>query len=301
MGMPRNKSSLGPDTPRLIVVRNLAGLKARITAWRQKGERVAIVPTMGALHDGHLSLVKIARAHADRVIVSVFVNPKQFGPREDLSRYPRDEAGDAAKLDTVGADLMFAPEALEMYPQGFCTSIALSGITDVLCGAVRPGHFDGVATVVTKLFMQTGADVAVFGEKDYQQLCVIRRLVRDLDLPIEIIAGETTRESDGLAMSSRNAYLSAHDRAVAGQLNGLLKKAATRLAKGDAVGRVCAEASEQILNAGFATLDYLEVRHADTLALLGPEPLSGQPARVFFAGWVGKTRLIDNWAVTTNP
>ncbi len=292
--MVRSKTNPDHDAPRLIVVRNLAGLKARISAWRQKGERVALVPTMGALHDGHISLVKSARAHADRVIVSVFVNPKQFGQNEDLSRYPRDEAGDAAKLDRGGADLMYAPEILEMYPDGFSTSVCISGITDVLCGSVRPRHFDGVATVVTKLFMQTGADVAIFGEKDYQQLCVIRRMVRDLDLPIEIISAATLRESDGLAMSSRNAYLSAHERAVAGQLNGILKKAAKRIASGDAVGRTTGEAWDALLAAGFATIDYLDVRHTETLALLGPEPMMGQPARLFFAGWIGKTRLIDN-------
>ena len=190
-------------------VRTVKDLQAEIAKWRQEGLRIALVPTMGSLHAGHLSLIGIARQNADRVVASVFVNPTQFGPKEDFARYPRDEAGDLTKLEDAGADLVYAPGAAEMYPPGFATKVSLPSLTDDLCGAARPNHFEGVATVVTKLLLQCAPDIAVFGEKDYQQLLVIKRLVRDLNIPVKIVSGPVIREDDGLALSSRNSYLSA--------------------------------------------------------------------------------------------
>src|SRR5262245_48206292 len=197
----------------LPIVRTVAELRARVDGWRRDGERVGFVPTMGALHEGHLSLVRLARRHATRAVASVFVNPTQFGPNEDFERYPRNEAQDAGLLAGAGCDLLFAPTVTEMYPQGFGTTVTVAGVSEPLDGAARPGHFAGVATVVTKLLMQCGPDLAVFGEKDFQQLQVIRRLVRDLDIPVEIVGAPTERASDGLALSSRNAYLTPAERA----------------------------------------------------------------------------------------
>lgn len=281
------------DTDHLIVVRTKTGLRARVDIWRQAGLKVAMVPTMGALHEGHLSLVKLAKANADKVVVSVFVNNKQFGPSEDLATYPRDEQGDMVKLNTVEADLMYAPDRGEVYPETFSTSVNVDGVTDVLCGAVRPQFFGGVATVVTKLLLQTLPDIAVFGEKDYQQLCVIKRLVRDLDIPVDILPGPTLREHDGLAMSSRNVYLSDTGRMIAGQLNQVLRGAASAIHNGEAVGTACDQAWQTLLDAGFDTIDYLEVRDPENLNALGPGPID-EPARIFAAAWVDKTRLIDN-------
>lgn len=208
------------------IVRTVPDLRARVAAWRAAGERVAVVPTMGALHAGHISLLDVARGRADRVIATVFVNPTQFAPHEDFDRYPRDEAADAAKLAAGGCNLLYAPDRSVMYPEGFSTVVEVAGVTAPLEGAFRPHFFAGVATVVAKLLIQAGADVAVFGEKDYQQLLLIRRMARDLDLPVEIVGAPTLREADGLAMSSRNAYLSAEERAVAARLNVVLRELA---------------------------------------------------------------------------
>ncbi|HWA23396.1 MAG TPA: pantoate--beta-alanine ligase, partial [Caulobacterales bacterium] len=214
------------------ILRTVHDLRRRVQTWRDEHHDVGLVPTMGALHTGHLSLLGLAKTRADRVVTSVFVNPMQFAAHEDLGTYPRDEAGDAAKLEAAGCDLLFAPSAAEMYPQGFATKIIVEGVTAPLEGQARPGHFAGVATIVAKLFQQVQPDVAAFGEKDYQQLLVIRRLVRDLDFPVEILAGPIVREADGLALSSRNAYLSPAERAIAGKLNVILREAVSALESG---------------------------------------------------------------------
>lgn len=280
----------------LPIVRTVADLRTRVAGWRAAGERVGFVPTMGALHEGHLSLVGLARRRADRAVASIFVNPTQFGPNEDFDAYPRGEARDAGLLADAGCDLLFAPTVAEMYPQGFATTVSVTGVSEPLDGAARPGHFNGVATVVTKLLLQCAPDIAVFGEKDYQQLQVIRRLVRDLDIPVEIVGGPTARAEDGLALSSRNAYLSPEERAVAGRLNVVLREAVNRLKTGEAVSAVEADALSALAAAGFPHVDYVEVRDADDLARLGPGATKG-PARILAAVRLGRTRLIDNMAV----
>jgi pantoate--beta-alanine ligase len=280
-------------TPPLPIVRTVAELRAQVRAWRHAGERVGFAPTMGALHAGHLSLVELARGHADRVVVSVFVNPTQFGPNEDFDAYPRDEARDAELLAGAGCDLLFAPTVAEMYPEGFATAVNVARVSEPLDGQARPGHFTGVATVVSKLLNQCGPDLAVFGEKDYQQLQVIRRLVRDLDLPVEILGAPTARADDGLALSSRNAYLSEAERQVAPALARTLSQACERLRAGAPVAEVEAQAEAALIEAGFRKVDYVEVRAAGDLARLGPGPLATD-ARVLAAAFLGKTRLIDN-------
>jgi len=276
------------------IVRTVAALRAQVADWRKAGERLALVPTMGALHEGHLSLMRQGRQHAGRVCATIFVNPRQFGPREDLDAYPRTWEADLAKLAAEGVDLLFAPHVDEMYPPGFATAVSVSGITDCLCGRSRPHFFGGVATVVTKLLLQALPDVALFGEKDYQQLLVVRRFVRDLDIPCEILGGPTVREADGLALSSRNAYLDAAERARAPELNRTLREVAARVAGGVEPALAAAEGARRLAGAGFGTLDYLEVRDAETLEMPVPP---GRPARVFCAAWLGRTRLIDNVAV----
>ena len=284
-----------PDKP-VPIVRTIADLRAQVRAWKQAGCRVAMVPTMGALHEGHLSLVQLAQQKADRVLASVFVNPTQFGPNEDFDAYPRTEEKDAAALARVGCDLMYAPTVAEMYPGGAATTVRVTGVSEPLDGGARPGHFDGVATVVTKLLSQAQPDVAVFGEKDYQQLQVIRTLVRDLDLPVEIVGAPTSRLEDGLALSSRNTYLTQAERPVAGKLNLALKAAAERLRAGDRVDEVEAEGLATLQAAGFGKIDYFEVRAAADLARLGPGPVD-RDARIFVAAFLGRTRLIDNLPV----
>lgn len=277
------------------VVRTVGALRARIADWRQGGETIGLVPTMGALHAGHLALVERAQAYTTRVCVSLFVNPTQFGPHEDLDRYPRDEAGDLEKLARVGAHLVFAPDVAEMYPPGSVTRVSVPGLGDVLEGAFRPGFFTGVATVVSKLLIQALPDVALFGEKDYQQLLVVRRLVADLCLPVRIEAGRTIRESDGLALSSRNAYLSPAERTAAPALYRTLTRLAEEVAgRAEAVPAATAAAAQALRDAGFAKVDYVEVRDAETL-----DPWAGppRPGRVLAAAWLGSTRLIDNVAV----
>jgi pantoate--beta-alanine ligase len=280
----------------LSTARTTAELRARVGGWRAAGERVALVPTMGALHEGHLSLVRLARSHARRVVASLFVNPSQFGAGEDLAAYPRDEARDFALLADAGCDLVYAPAEAEIYPPGFSTTVTVAGVSAPLEGAIRPHHFAGVATVVAKLLIRCAPDVAVFGEKDYQQLQVIRRMARDLDLPVEIIGAPIVRDADGLALSSRNAYLTAEERAVAPALSRALAHAADSLAKGAAVAAVEAVAVATIETAGFDAVDYFEVRAPDDLRRVGPGPV-GAPARILVAARLGKTRLIDNRSV----
>ncbi|QGM96161.1 pantoate--beta-alanine ligase [Methylocystis parvus] len=277
------------------VVHNVAEMRAFVRARRAAGERIGLVPTMGALHAGHLSLVEEARRHAERVIATVFVNPTQFAPGEDFSRYPRTLAADCEKLASVAADLVFAPAVEEMYPPGFCTTVALEGPAKAdLEDRFRPTHFLGVATVVAKLLNQAQADVAVFGEKDYQQLLVIETMARDLDIPTQILAGPTLRDPDGLAMSSRNVYLSAEERARAPALNRAIVTAARRIAEGEVIGHVMGEAREEIVGAGFE-IHYVEARHAGTLARIARRHEG--PIRILAAARLGATRLLDNVAV----
>jgi len=276
-----------------IVVRSIADVRALVAAWRAAGLRVALVPTMGALHAGHVSLVEIARRQADRVVVSIFVNPTQFAPTEDFSKYPRTFEADLEKLSAIGAEAVYAPRVEAMYPPGAATTVSVAGpATAGLEDVTRPFHFAGVATIVAKLFTQVGPDVAVFGEKDFQQLAVVRRMAADLDLPVEVVGAPTVREADGLAMSSRNVYLSADERATAPALHRILQEAVAALGKGLAAEAALAEARTAIAAAGF-DLDYLDLRAADDL---GP-PRPGVPWRLLVAAMLGKTRLIDNIAV----
>ena len=286
-----------PHEASLSVVKTVVALRARVKAWRAAGERIALVPTMGALHDGHMSLVRLAKAQADRVVVSIFVNPRQFAPTEDFATYPRPEESDARRLVEARVDLLYAPEPAEMYPAGFSTRVDVSGVSEPLEGAARPHFFSGVATVVTKLMIQCAPDVAIFGEKDYQQLQVLRRLVRDLDIPVQILSGATERDLDGLALSSRNAYLSAEDRRVAVRLNKVLAETAASVAAGTPATQAEAAAREALLAAGFDKVDYVDVRAADDLRRFEGTP--DAPARVLAAAWIGKTRLIDNLAVAS--
>ncbi len=274
------------------VVRTITALRAKMAAWRRESRTVALVPTMGALHAGHLFLVQEGLQRADRVVVSVFVNPTQFGPQEDFAHYPRVETLDREQLATIGASLLFAPPVTEMYPAGFSTTITVTGLSEGLCGTFRPAYFAGVATVVTKLLLQSLPDMALFGEKDYQQLQVIRRLVQDLDIPVSIISVPTVREFDGLALSSRNAYLSPEERRRAMTLYQALREVSIAVAAGVQADMATDMARTQVLGAGFHHIDYLEVRDADTLTLL--KGYVRQPARVLAAAWLGRTRLIDN-------
>ncbi|MBT7955497.1 MAG: pantoate--beta-alanine ligase [Rhodospirillaceae bacterium] len=278
------------------IVRTVADLRQRLAAWRQEDRTIGLVPTMGALHDGHFSLVDKAVQSNDRTVTSLFVNPKQFGPGEDLDVYPRDEVADAAALSERGVDLLFAPSVEEMYPDGAVTAVSVPGIGDLLEGGFRPGFFTGVATVVAKLLIQSLPHRAYFGEKDYQQLCVIRRLTKDLDLPIEIIACPIVREPDGLALSSRNAYLKAEERQAAPALHQALINSGKDIANGAAVAASVAAAKSELLNAGFTKVDYIAV--CDPASLEELENVTGQ-ARILGAAWLGKTRLIDNIAINT--
>ncbi len=272
-------------------VTTIGDLRAQVRAWRQAGDTVGLVPTMGALHDGHLSLVRHARAKTMRVCATLFVNPTQFGAGEDFATYPRSEGTDAALLTAAKVDLLFKPSAAEIYPPGHATKVRVDGLGDILEGEFRPGFFTGVATVVTKLLLQTLPDVAVFGDKDYQQLLVIKRLVRDLDIPVRVESSATVREADGLAMSSRNAYLSADERRIAPALFGTLGQVAENVGRGAAPEAQAEWGAAQLTRAGFTRVDYLTVRDAGTLA---PVADAARPARVLAAAWLGKTRLIDN-------
>lgn len=276
------------------VSRTVSDLRRRVAAWRAAGESVALVPTMGALHEGHLSLVRLGRSRARRTVTSIFVNPTQFAPTEDFDTYPRTFDDDLAKLATVGCDLVWAPTAKEMYPDGFATRVVPAGAAEGLETDFRPHFFGGVATVCCKLFTQTGADFACFGEKDYQQLCVIRQMVRDLDLPLEILPGPTVREPDGLAMSSRNRYLSADERARAIVIYEMLQAVAEAARTGHEAAAI-ADGTAKLTAAGFGKIDYIAVRDAETLKAW--DRASGRPGRVLAAAWLGETRLIDNVAI----
>ena len=284
--------------PELIQIEHSpTGLRRWSAQRRRAGERVGLVPTMGALHDGHLELVRALLAKVDRVAVSIFVNPTQFGPNEDFSRYPRSEAEDLAKLASLGVDIAYMPSAKEMYPDGFASTVKVGGpLTEVLDAVARPGHFDGVATVVAKLLLQAAPDVAAFGEKDYQQLRIVKRMARDLDLPVEIMAVPTVRDEHGLALSSRNQYLSADELASARQLNKILAKTADRLRAGATADAAATEAETALRAIGFTSVDYVALAHPETLA---PMARLDGPGRLLAAARLGKTRLIDNIAV--NP
>ncbi len=273
-------------------------LRLAVEKLRRDGP-VALVPTMGALHEGHLALVREAHRHAAHVVVSIFVNPLQFGAGEDLDAYPRELERDAKLLEGEAVALLWAPEVAEMYPEGFATNVSVARVSEGLCGAARPGHFDGVATVVCKLFNQVRPDLALFGEKDWQQLAVIRRMARDLDLSYpaaDAIFGVTTvRESDGLAMSSRNAYLTPAERSAAAALPAAMAEAVAALRQGAKVAPAMADLAGRLLNSGFAEVDYAEVRDAQSLARL--ERVGREPARLLVAARIGRARLIDNCAV----
>jgi pantoate--beta-alanine ligase len=280
------------DRADLAIVRTVAELRRQVRAMRARGESVALVPTMGALHDGHLALIRHARSRCTHVIASLFVNPKQFDRPDDLAAYPRDEAGDRRQLAANGCDLLFAPSLDQMYPEGFATSVHVTQVTEPLEGAHRPGHFTGVATVVTKLLLQCLPDVAAFGEKDYQQLITIKRLVRDLDIPVEIDGVATMRESDGLALSSRNRRLSSDARARAPALYAVLRDSAEALAAGrGAAATILAKGRARLGHAGFEQIDYLDLRAADDLSQL---ERADRPGRLLAAAWLDGVRLIDN-------
>ena len=273
------------------VVRTIAELRQHTSRWRIAGQTIGLIPTMGALHNGHLSLIKLAQGKCDRVIATIFVNPRQFLPNEDFDEYPRNEESDIQKLIEMGVDLLFAPKAPEMYQPDASTTVVISKLTDCLCATSRPGFFDGVGTVVTKLLIQALPDLAIFGEKDYQQLLVIKRLTRDLDIPVEIIGAPTIREADGLAVSSRNVYLSQTNRETASKVFEILKKTATAIALRNDVLAACKEARKELILAGLSEIDYFEARHSETLELIQNFENNG---RLFAAVWLGSTRLLDN-------
>lgn len=280
-----------PAARKIEVVTTVADLRQKVKDWRQEGLTVGMVPTMGALHEGHMSLFRQAKMLADRVVVSIFVNPTQFGPHEDFDAYPRRLEEDSFKAKMAGASLVYAPTVSEMYPDGFSTAVEVDGVSRGLCGEARPGHFRGVATVVTKLLLQCLPDVAVFGEKDYQQLMVIRRMVRDLDIPVRIEAAPTHRETDGLALSSRNAYLTDNERAWANMLYKSMHKASLDMQDGKRVQEALDWITDELVRYGFGKIDYLELRDAETL-----EPMEelDRPARLLAAVYRGRTRLLDN-------
>ena len=276
------------------IEQTLAGLRTRTAIWRKAGETIGVVPTMGALHQGHLSLARAARETCDRVIVTIFVNPKQFNNPDDLKNYPRTEQEDAKKLESIGVDLIYNPDGPQMYPDGFATNVSVNGLTDMLCGAHRPGHFDGVATVVSKLFLQTSADKAFFGEKDYQQLQIVRRMAMDLDIPIDVVGCPTIREEDGLAMSSRNLLISDRARVKAPLLAEVMNDLRDALLAGGRMSDLLDDAKAKIVAAGFNEVEYLDLRDGTDLGLLDA-PVEG--SRLFAAAWLAGVRLIDNIAV----
>ena len=275
----------------LVIVRDVPALRRQVLSWRAELKTIALVPTMGALHLGHMALVKRAQALADVVAVSIFVNPTQFGPNDDFDMYPREPEADYVLLRDAGVDLLFMPDMSVMYPKGFLTEVSVPGVGEGLCGDHRPGHFNGVETVVSKLLLQCLPDIALFGEKDFQQLILIKRLAADLDIPVEVQGVPTVREDDGLALSSRNAYLSESERAIAPLLNRELMSAAEDIASGaDLVAR-CDQVKSVLLEAGFNDVDYVEAREAATLEPLQSSRVEG---RLLVAATLGKTRLIDN-------
>ena len=276
------------------ILRRLSDLRAKHAGWIRAGERVAVVPTMGALHAGHLSLVKAACAGCDRVIVTIFVNPRQFNSAADLASYPRTEHRDAEKLSGLDVDVIYVPDGDQIYPEGYSSNVSVSGVSDVLEGEFRPGHFDGVATVVAKLFLQTGAHQAYFGQNDFQQLMVVKRMARDLDIPIEVIGCPTVREPSGLAMSSRNLRLSPEGLERAAKLYPIMQQVAARLAGGESFAPLAAEARDQLDKAGFKDTEYFDLRCEEQLQLL---QYPNRPARLLVASWMDGIRLIDNIAV----
>jgi len=279
------------------IIREMGDLALALSEWRNTGETIALVPTMGALHAGHMALVDAARTKADRVVASIFVNPLQFGPTEDLDRYPRQEAADAKLLEQHGCDLLWMPTAAQLYPPGFATTVSVSGVSERWDGAARPGHFAGVATVVAKLFIAAGPDMAFFGEKDFQQLAVIRRMTADLGLGVTVYGVPTVRDADGLALSSRNAYLSPDERRRALSLPRSLEEAADAIRGGEPIGTALEEAKRKLGEAGFERIDYFALVDAATL-----EPLD-QPSgemRLIAAATIGTTRLIDNIRVISD-
>lgn len=280
----------------LPVARTVESLRTVVSLWRQNGESIALVPTMGALHRGHLALVEKARANSDRVVVSIFVNPAQFAAHEDFGDYPRTEREDIEKLKPLGVDLVYGPAASEMYEPDFSTSIVVGGVSEGLCTETRPHFFGGVAVVVAKLLLQCLPDIAIFGEKDYQQLLVIRRMVRDLNIPVDILSGPTEREDDGLAISSRNVYLSEQERACAVDLSRTLKEIVVAVERGSTISKALDDGRARLKDAGFDPVDYLEVCDAVTL-----EPLTDLTcdARVLGAAHLGQTRLIDNFPISS--
>lgn len=276
------------------IVSTVKALRNELASWRAQNARLSLVPTMGALHQGHLSLVEAARKRADRVVVSIFVNPKQFAPHEDFDRYPRELAADTKKLEQAAADLVFAPETSELYPDGFATVVDVAGPGAGLETDFRPHFFKGVATVVSKLLIAALADIAVFGEKDYQQLLVVRRVARDLGIPTEIVGVPIVREDDGLAMSSRNAYLNPQERRIAGSLNVILKRSIAQIRAGTPPSSVESSAVQALRDGGFDAVDYVAIRDAEDLRVISSIE---RPARILAAVRIGRTRLIDNMAI----
>ena len=283
------------DSFGLDIIRTVAELRARVSMWRRQGLSISLIPTMGSLHAGHLSLMKVGKERSDRVIATIFVNPLQFAPNEDFETYPRRENSDVHKLIEEGVDLLFAPDVNEMYRSDATTTINVAGLTDCLCGLSRPGFFDGVATVVTKLLLQSLPDIAIFGEKDYQQLLVIKRLSTDLDIPVEIIGAPTIREEDGLALSSRNIYLDAKSRSVAPSMYNILSQHASNISNGNDIKKSLELAKQHMHDSGFEKIDYLDLRSSQTLQACNDIK---SPSRLFAAAWLGSTRLIDNMAIT---
>lgn len=277
------------------IVRSLSQLRDLSVSWNRSGRTIGVVPTMGALHDGHNSLVRMAQRDCDKVIVTIFVNPKQFNNPDDLKNYPRTEKDDALKLAPYDVDVIYVPDPDQIYPDGFATTVSVSGLTDVLCGAHRPGHFDGVATVVAKLFLQTGAHRAYFGEKDFQQLQIVRRMATDLNIPIDVIGCPTIREPSGLAMSSRNLRLTPDGIRRAAVLNQVMTQAAHNLTQGAHFAPLEASARKALTEAGFSEVEYFELRDIEMLQSLAA---ATRPARLFAAAWIDGVRLIDNIAVS---
>ena len=277
------------------IFKTVAEMRKAVAGWRKNGETVGLVPTMGGLHAGHISLINASVQSCDRTITTIFVNPTQFGANEDLNNYPSDHDSDLTALSAAGADVAFIPPVSEMYPAGFATRVIVDGLTDCLCGASRPGHMEGVTQVVSKLLNQAQADRAFFGEKDWQQLAVIRRMTLDLDIPTEIIGVPTVRDEYGLALSSRNSYLDDAQIEIARKFNKILRKAAYDIAAGGTASEECAKAGKAILDAGFDKIDYVECRDAETLELV--EMAGERPLRIFAAAFLGSARLIDNHAV----
>lgn len=293
--MSENPATDGrPEAP-LRILRSVAELRAVSGEWRRRGESIGLVPTMGGLHDGHLELVRRARAENDRVIATIFVNPRQFDRADDLKSYPRDEMRDAQLLQEIGTDLLFAPDVTEVYPEDFRTRVIVEGLTKCMDGVYRPGHFEGVATVVCKLLLQSLPDRAYFGEKDFQQLLVVGQLVRDLNIPVEVVPVATVRSPDGLALASRNVYLSEEERQVAPLLHGTMQEVAADLRDGAPALPLILYATSTWLRSGFRSIDYFDLRDAETLSSL--DALSNRPARLLVAAWLGKVRLIDNIGV----